>query len=522
MSFVDEIESIRKILLEEGGNLTQSLVSLLKVLEKEYDNLETHEQRHFCDMFDDLMNGYGIGLRLFLLTFLSSVTKECRYLQRAQEIVLNDKNLLVENKYYLNQRFDRIAFLNQGMEEHDIIVNRWKILRDVVETYASVLERNHHLDFHFIPGKDRRKGFVIVVIGQFLSAGHAPSAIALDRCRILQKRLNKSVLMINVADVLTQVGAIPTWNDVSGNYISQYSSGDYIDWNGSRIPFFQCDQSMPNPEVTNMLLTMIQNQKPEYIIDIGNCGLFAGLAAKIVPVLTLYTGTSFSGSETQYKAFPRPLGEGDRQILREMEVAEDRFIPSLFTFSFSQEKGEPITREALGLSESDHVVVVVGNRLDQELTPELWQILCTTGDSALKVVLIGDYREDKVSGIITEYPEMKGRILLCGFVSELRSYYRISDLYINPVRRGGGTSAVMALSVGLPVLTLRSGDVYYNVGDDFAVDTLEEMSVMMRRYFADPAFRIGQSKKGIARARRLQDSEWEFCKLIHTFENKIV
>ncbi|MCR4764194.1 MAG: hypothetical protein K5696_11765, partial [Lachnospiraceae bacterium] len=223
-----EIEGIREVIDRDGGRITQDLVLLMKNLEKIYSGLDEEQKGSFCEELEHVLEESSGGQKLLFCTFLCVLTLDRKYLHLTQEIVLTDPSLTVENCYYLYQRLMRILFIHSELADHDAILNQWKILRDVVDSYAYALENDLGQDLSYIPRNNRNKGFIIVLIGQFLAASHAPSGIALDRCRILQKRLNKRVMLINVADTLTPVGAVPTWMGGVGSYIPQYSSMDSI------------------------------------------------------------------------------------------------------------------------------------------------------------------------------------------------------------------------------------------------------------------------------------------------------
>lgn len=75
--------------------------------------------------------------------------------------------------------------------------------------------------------------------------------------------------------------------------------------------------------------------------------------------------------------------------------------------------------------------------------------------------------------MISKFPMLKGKIKNMGYCDDALSRICLSDLYVNSIRKGGATSAVEALSVGVPVLTTNYGDVAGTVGEDFYCDTIE-------------------------------------------------
>ncbi len=77
----------------------------------------------------------------------------------------------------------------------------------------------------------------------------------------------------------------------------------------------------------------------------------------------------------------------------------------------------------------------------------------------------------------------------------------LADLYVNPTRKGGGTSAIYAMTAGKPIVTLKYGDVYKNCGEEFAVEDLANMNKLIRRYMVD----FDYYNKMSERARNMAD-----------------
>ena len=95
------------------------------------------------------------------------------------------------------------------------------------------------------------------------------------------------------------------------------------------------------------------------------------------------------------------------------------------------------------------------------------------------------------------------------------SFMEHMDLYINPTRMGGGTSSVEAMDKGVPVVTVRRGDVYTNTGEDFGVENYEEMLKLIERYRTDKEFYQKMSERAKERAAYLQDTDGIFTELLN-------
>ena len=82
----------------------------------------------------------------------------------------------------------------------------------------------------------------------------------------------------------------------------------------------------------------------------------------------------------------------------------------------------------------------------------------------------------------------------------------ICDLYVNPPRLGGGFSVIEAFDKGKPGVYMKVGDVYTSGGEDFAVDTYDDMYNEIIRYKEDKVYYDEMAQKGRERAKLMTSS----------------
>lgn len=116
---------------------------------------------------------------------------------------------------------------------------------------------------------------------------------------------------------------------------------------------------------------------------------------------------------------------------------------------------------------------------------------------------------------------MKDDLFYIGVQDDVLAVLEVCDLFVNPIRVGGGTSAAEALSKQLPVVSTDYGDIAATVGADFLVRDYADMSKTIRRYCEDTEFYKAQQKKAAARAERLLDTAGEFERVLHEFGKRI-
>ena len=94
------------------------------------------------------------------------------------------------------------------------------------------------------------------------------------------------------------------------------------------------------------------------------------------------------------------------------------------------------------------------------------------------------------------------------------------DLYINPIRKGGATSAVEAMSKGKPVLTVAYGDVAGTVGEEFCCQSYAEMAKLIRLYQKDAIFYKQKSQEALNLAEKYLDDETEFSRIVNEYQRR--
>ena len=118
------------------------------------------------------------------------------------------------------------------------------------------------------------------------------------------------------------------------------------------------------------------------------------------------------------------------------------------------------------------------------------------------------------------YPLMKKHSIYLGFCSDVLSILENCDIYLNPYRKGGGSSCVEAMYMGKPVISIDFGDVSTNVGDDFLVKDYDEMIDLLAHYKEDILFYEKQSEKARKRAELLLDETGSFEEAVIEFERR--
>ncbi len=428
--------------------------------------------------------------------------------------VISDQVLSFGQKYFIYNQLIRKDFLNQIPDT--LLVA--EAMDDLYQEIYDELTRELKEDFTYIPYSERNPNLVIVVSNQVLAVGHAPTKTLFDRCHALRV-MGKELMIINTADLLPRANAIPWEDAVFGSYIQEFCELEYLEFKGDFYHFFQCPNTMPEIGMIKMLLDTVKNLKPEAIVTIGGNNLFSDLCSNLVT--TMNVSTVFSGRVTTLGTFQivsRPLVESDLLWAKKHGKTKDHFVVGTFTFSLCEQTNS-FKRKELGIPKDSFVGIVSGLRLDSEIDQNFINLLIKLMKDGLYVVFIGIF--DNYENYINEYPLFRKNSTYLGTQKDVLSINELCDVFINPHRKGGGTSAVEALVKGVPVITDSYGDVSVCAGPDFSVNGTEEMYERISRLMDDIEYRKKMKKLALERANILLDSDREFARLYNTVIQRV-
>lgn len=243
--------------------------------------------------------------------------------------------------------------------------------------------------------------------------------------------------------------------------------------------------------------------------------MFAGLVNELVPVLTV--GTTTSGivpTLADYQVVNKQFIAENEDIIRRVDRTTTHMIEGNFTFSLKPQT-EFITRQELDIPNNAFVIGVIGGRLDFEISEELISLFEKIVSEDVVIFLIGTYND--YENCMENHPSLKKYVHYKGYTEDILSRIELCDLYLNPLRKGGGTSAVEAMYKGKPVVTISYGDVAGIVGDSFCCADYIEMEQQVRRYITDVNYYDSQARKAKEISEKYLDSEREFKRIIEEY-----
>lgn len=434
----------------------------------------------------------NVGIILYLKSMLMQLEKS---VQNTNEFLACFIYYFIENNeccYFVWNQIKRAKLLDKIETDSE----SEKMISHIYQECLSkcVLKINNNVKIEDV---ERKKGNVLVISIQYLSDGHAPTKTIIERCNAL-KKIGKQVYFVNTTEQYETYGFLPYFGIITGKVIDRYDKISETTMDGEKIGFCQLNKNQSIVEKFKKVLEIIYIIKPEYVLAIGTGSILADLISYIVPCAEM----ALTFSTLPYTLNCIPI-LGRKLTSDEKKYIHTDIIESRFTFELKPQKNN-FTREQFDIPQGKFVIVIVGIRLDYEITNEFLNMLDKVCGHGAFVIFAGIY--DNYSKQIGEYSDLKENSKFIGYCNDMLALMEICDLYVNPDRVGGGFSVIEAFYKGKPGVYLEKGDVFAAGGENFAVDTLDNMYDMILKYKNDNDYYYTMSKKALKRANYMTSS----------------
>lgn len=450
-----------------------------------------------------LLSEYGneqFFLKLHCLSFLVKMTGDEDTLNHFMETVLDIKDrLLGHHFYYISQQMKRWHLENKNLRGS-------AQLSQTIYQEAFSFYKNQLGDLLTpIPKEERREDVIVVFTIQFLTEKHAPTRTALERIYTLGKELNKKVYVVNTREQYSEKGKLPLYNIFAGNVLDVYNLKSEFTWKDYTFDFYQCPCPMPDLDEMGKVVRWLRNIKPYAIMTIGNGSILSDVCAEMIPVMGVpVTFSTIPKKDNQFTIVGRYIPDEEKKDLARMGYDVDRIVESVFTFDLKPQKTQ-LTREELGLPKDRFLLGVVGIRLDYEVDAAFLQAMEQTLTWNTHLVFAGRFAQ--YEKLCEENSWLKEHSSFVGFQEDILAFMELIDLYVNPMRLGGGFSIIEAFYKERPGVTIGYGDVAAAAGPEFCVKNYDEMVKEIQHYIQDATYYDEQVQKGILRAQKMTDSK---------------
>lgn len=389
---------------------------------------------------------------------------------------------------------NRLAIADPGA--HDLALRH--LWRAILDHYRPALAGRE-------PPGQRQRDLVVVMTGQFVRGMHQPSLDIMDFVGKLVLRLGRRVVLINTAD-----GPAVAGFPLLGGFLSTADSGlttaRQLVIDKLPVPFLHLPAGFTDPATAAATIDHLLELRPDLVLSFGTLSPVADLCRGLLDVVAIPFGSYLPFTEASYLALPRPLRSEDAAGLAVGGLTPERVIQIDYTYALPT-TGEPRERTALGVPADAILVAIIGLRLTQEVTPDFADALddALAREPRLFFLFVGPM--EAYETVIGSRPALAARSKAHGYETDVLAVLKAADLYLNPPRGGGGTSAAYALSCGVPAYGLGWGDVATVIGPDFQLADYGAFAAAATRIADDPAWRQSLQTKAKARFAQISSRE---------------
>ncbi len=304
---------------------------------------------------------------------------------------------------------------------------------------------------------------VALAVGQLLSELHAPTRTALMIALGLMSEYGIEVHIINtnlipVTRPLEYFGcSFANFNEsLLGKQLIKYTEPEF---GTHEVTVYS---QLPGPFTLTSMVNIwnyVESEKFDALINLGDILFAFDYFITKIPVLGIPTLKELPISKSDQYLLAHDALSSEEQAIVEKHCSRPAYLG--VSFDINKEKGgETFLRSDYNIADDAFVFVVVGNRLLQEIDKTFLGICQSILNASDKnnIIFVGN---SKYLPQLLEQNEISGteRVQSFDFQKDLRSFYTMCDVYLNPFRAGGGVSAQMAIAEHIPVITLAKGDV---------------------------------------------------------------
>ncbi len=324
---------------------------------------------------------------------------------------------------------------------------------------------------------------VVILTRQILMPPHAPTVDTLQFASRLIKEYGKQVVIISTSEASAAPdGAVAP--ATFANLDQRFAGNNKIDYDGVSIPFLLAGNGIASEESVVQILQVIDKVKPEMILSIGSpslmgeafahrCFSFMYPTSKGIPLVEDISFHTWDQTDADME-----------NLLRKEKLADKHLFAQHPGFDVKPPSSS-LTREQFNIPADAFVFVVVGIRLDTDVSPDFIDVLNRIVQHPKAfVAFAGNF--ETYEDMVKDHETLANQSCWLGFQTDIMAVYNISDVFINPDRKGGGSGIVYALQAGLPVLSLPNGDAGLAAAGFPAIATYDEMVDVATSLLEDP------------------------------------
>ncbi|MFW8591119.1 hypothetical protein ACOI22_09985 [Glaciecola sp. 2405UD65-10] len=317
---------------------------------------------------------------------------------------------------------------------------------------------------------------IAIIAPQILSMGHAPTREAFNISLNLDHSFGCTTYVFNT-NSLTYTNELGLLEPLTSHANKELKGGqikkvDYMQFKQKDVRIISFD---PGPLTTGKIATILNTLEQfgiDAVISHGENSLIQEAIYGLFPSLFATTGGVVPFAHSDAYFVPKHLFTTEHQKITENFGHKQNFLlESMLVTPAGKEEGV-VNKQEYSIAEDKFVYLVVGTRLKKELCSEFIIICERILDHAPDSVIAFAGTQDLVlKDYFSEKLIESGRLIQLGFQGDLPRVSKMADVYLNPLRQGGGTSSQTAIINDLPIVTRDHGHISAVVPDELRQST---------------------------------------------------
>jgi len=306
------------------------------------------------------------------------------------------------------------------------------------------------------PPNFTRSNRVIIITKQMQMPPHAPSVRTLEFAKNLIEDYRKDVMIICSSEVSSAKGG-PIIPQAAGFYAPEFLNGNSITYEGHNIPFLLCGQSIYSEKAARQGIQAILEFGPEMILSIGAPSVLGEVFHEHCFSFFYMSGRGLPLTKYHYFHTWEEPTKTEREILSDEGIEKQHLFVSTPGYHKNIQFSN-LSRTDFGISNDAFVFAIIGMRLDKEIDAAFLKLMSEISKNKNAHFLFAGVFET-FDAVFSSYPQLQIKTSFLGMQPDIMAVYNLANAYLNPIRKGGGSSAAQAMQAGLPILSLPTGDV---------------------------------------------------------------
>jgi hypothetical protein len=450
-----------------------------------------------------LENNIDFRIKIYFLTLLINLDIKSEYiLKYFIKNTINDKEYKEFHYSIIYNTFFWSSY--RGLNEYEEIYEDKEYLLKKLKKYYIEKENIKIVKKSY----KNKKIKIILYLNQLLSLNHSPTKLALDFVDRFYKQDKNIEFMIISEDSYT----LNKNEIISPDYFMAPRSKNFKDkhynYLENNINIYYPNIELSFEQRIKNIVEKILDYNPDVIYSWVNFSIPLDIVYDYFPIVYRTTG-GYPINNYDHYIFSENIFKNRNNYI-EKKISNNYSIINR-GISFKDEINESNISNVfdLNLLEDSFVLVTVGNRLDSEITPDFTDMIIKFLENKknTKWLIVGRGNFDYINNIYSKY--INNKILFHEYERSLINLFKFCNIYVNPIRKGGGISSTIAMKAGLPIITTKnSNDVSDYYGNDNSINNdLDSYLEELEKLYNDNNYY--EEKKQISLDR------------IHYFENKM-